>query len=144
MFGNMKLFLVLNRISHSLTLPTREISWSTLEINFIFPHIHVFYLIFHIHVFYFHSLFNVLFFLSIRLYPHHQDTGGFFIAVLQKKSTLPWVPGHRPGPKLLPWELTKKEKMVNATFSSKCIAVEQVGNIPHPFKQIQLTSEIVE
>ena len=42
MFGNMKLFLVLNRISHSFTLFTREISWSTLEVNFIFPHIHVF------------------------------------------------------------------------------------------------------
>ena len=37
----MKLFLVLNRISHSFALLTREISWSTLEINFIFPHIHV-------------------------------------------------------------------------------------------------------
>ena len=41
MLRNMKLFLVLNRISHSFTLRTREISWSTLEINFIFPHIHV-------------------------------------------------------------------------------------------------------
>ena len=41
MFGNMKLFLVLTRISHSFTLLTREISWSTLEIYFIFPHIHV-------------------------------------------------------------------------------------------------------
>ena len=41
MFGNMKLFLVLNRISHSFALFTREISWSTLEINFIFPHIRV-------------------------------------------------------------------------------------------------------
>ena len=38
----MKLFLVLNRISHSFALFTREISGrSTLEINFIFPHIHV-------------------------------------------------------------------------------------------------------
>ena len=35
----MKLFLVLNKISHSFALLTREISWSTLEINFIFPHI---------------------------------------------------------------------------------------------------------
>ena len=46
MFGNyldylFGLFLVLNRISHSFALLTREISWSTLEINFIFPHIHV-------------------------------------------------------------------------------------------------------
>ena len=32
----MKLFLVLNRISHSFAFITHEISWSTLEINFIF------------------------------------------------------------------------------------------------------------
>ena len=45
MFGNTKLFLVLNRISHSFALLTREIFWSTLEINFIFPHIHVLFFI---------------------------------------------------------------------------------------------------
>ena len=49
---------------------------------------------------------------SWRLYPHQQDTGGFFIAVLEKKSVLPWTPGYRPHPKLLPWEITKKEKKV--------------------------------
>ena len=32
----MKLFLMLNGISHLFTLLTCEISWSTLEINFIF------------------------------------------------------------------------------------------------------------
>ena len=37
----MKLFLVLNGISHSFSLLTREISLSTLDINFIFPNIHV-------------------------------------------------------------------------------------------------------
>ena len=37
----MKLFLVLTRISHSFALLTREISWSTIEIYFIFPHNHV-------------------------------------------------------------------------------------------------------
>ena len=26
----------------------------------------------------------------MRLLPHHQDTGGFFVAVLCKKSVLPW------------------------------------------------------
>jgi hypothetical protein len=26
----------------------------------------------------------------MRVLPHQQDTGGFFIAVLEKKSTLPW------------------------------------------------------
>ena len=45
MLGNMKLFLVLNKISHSFALLTREISWSTLEINFIFPHSHVLFTI---------------------------------------------------------------------------------------------------
>ena len=42
----MKLCLVLNRISHSFSLLTREISWSTLEINFILPHIHVLFAIY--------------------------------------------------------------------------------------------------
>ena len=46
MFGNMKLFLVLNRISHSFALLTRKISWSTLEINFIFPHIYALFSIY--------------------------------------------------------------------------------------------------
>ena len=41
MFGNMKLFLVLNRISHSFALLACAIFWSTLEINVIFLHIHV-------------------------------------------------------------------------------------------------------
>ena len=27
---------------------------------------------------------------SIRVLPHHQDTGGFFIAVMEKLSWLPW------------------------------------------------------
>ena len=39
----MKLFLVLNRMSQSFALLTREISWSTFETNFIFPHIYVLY-----------------------------------------------------------------------------------------------------
>ena len=40
-FENMKLLLVLNRVSHSFALITREIPWSTLKINFVFLHIHV-------------------------------------------------------------------------------------------------------
>ena len=47
MLENMKLFLVLNRVPDSLVLLTREISWSTLEINFIFPHTHVLFSIHH-------------------------------------------------------------------------------------------------
>ena len=42
----MKLFRVLTRISHSFALLAREISWSTFEINYIFPHIHVLFSIY--------------------------------------------------------------------------------------------------
>lgn len=31
-----------------------------------------------------------LWFPSMRILPHHQDTGGFFVAVLEKKEWLPW------------------------------------------------------
>ena len=44
----MKLFLVLNRIFHSFALLTCEISWSTLEVNFIFPHILILFSIYFI------------------------------------------------------------------------------------------------
>ena len=37
------LFLMLNRISHSFALLSRAISWSTLEINLLFSHVHVLY-----------------------------------------------------------------------------------------------------
>ena len=30
------------------------------------------------------------FFCSMRILPHHQNSGGFFIAVLEKKDWLPW------------------------------------------------------
>lgn len=50
----------------------------------------------------------------IRVYPHQQDTGGFFIAVLQKKAVMPWQStgkawrmAHR---KLLPWEYLQKKE----------------------------------
>ena len=39
-------FVVLNKISHSFVLLTREISWSTLKINFIFPDIHLLFFIY--------------------------------------------------------------------------------------------------
>lgn len=29
-------------------------------------------------------------FSSLRILPHHQNTGGFFVAVLVKKSSMPW------------------------------------------------------
>ncbi|PFX21833.1 tRNA (cytosine(34)-C(5))-methyltransferase-like [Stylophora pistillata] len=42
----------------------------------------------------------------VRIYPHQQDTGGFFIAVLEKKKTSHWENGNRysDNPRLLPWE----------------------------------------
>eukprot|EP00794_Sanderia_malayensis_P018755 gene18755-20646_t len=49
----------------------------------------------------------------MRVYPHQQDTGGFFIAVLRKTKVLPWQStgkawrmAHR---KLLPWEFLQKK-----------------------------------
>lgn len=30
------------------------------------------------------------FVVSLRILPHHQNTGGFFVAVLVKKSSMPW------------------------------------------------------
>ncbi|XP_014674594.1 PREDICTED: tRNA (cytosine(34)-C(5))-methyltransferase-like [Priapulus caudatus] len=32
----------------------------------------------------------------LRILPHHQDTGGFFVAVLQKNSRLPWMTAKPP------------------------------------------------
>lgn len=42
----------------------------------------------------------------MRVYPHQQDTGGFFIAVLEKKSETPWENDKRcsSNRRLLPWE----------------------------------------
>lgn len=33
--------------------------------------------------------YNVVFY-SIRILPHHQDTGGFFVTVMEKIKPLPW------------------------------------------------------
>ena len=42
----------------------------------------------------------------MRVYPHQQDTGGFFIAVLEKRSETPWENDKRcsTNRRLLPWE----------------------------------------
>ena len=52
------------------------------------------------------------FIFSIRVYPHQQDTGGFFIAVLKKKSSLPWRSASKiqrmAHKKMLPWEFLQK------------------------------------
>lgn len=36
------------------------------------------------------NFFNLIFLFSIRILPHLQNTGGFFVAAIQKKSQLPW------------------------------------------------------
>ncbi|XP_065064301.1 RNA cytosine-C(5)-methyltransferase NSUN2-like isoform X2 [Rhopilema esculentum] len=49
----------------------------------------------------------------IRVYPHQQDTGGFFIAVLKKNGPLPWQSKNKAQrmahKKLLPWEFLQKQ-----------------------------------
>ena len=49
------LFLVLNMISHSFAVLTREISCSTLEINLVFPRTHVLF-----SIYYFFSIFFMI------------------------------------------------------------------------------------
>ena len=46
MLGNMKFISRVEQDVLLVRLLTREISWSTLEINFIFPHIHVLFSIY--------------------------------------------------------------------------------------------------
>lgn len=50
---------------------------------------------------------------SLRILPHHQNTGGFFVAVLVKKSSMPW--NKRP-PKVTVFHATAR------TMSSLSIA----------------------
>jgi len=54
----------------------------------------------------------------IRVYPHQQDTGGFFIAVLKKKSSLPWRSASKiqrmAHKKMLPWEFLQKQEKGSA------------------------------
>ncbi|KAF8819063.1 NOL1/NOP2/sun family protein, partial [Cardiosporidium cionae] len=40
----------------------------------------------------------------LRLLPHHTNTGGFFVAVIEKKATLPWNTRERPLTHILPSE----------------------------------------
>ena len=78
MFGNMKLFLVLNRMSHSFALLNREISCLTLEIHFIFPHNHVLFFIYSFSIITSYSRFKDNPILSDRyLLLHLLGKGGF-------------------------------------------------------------------
>lgn len=42
-----------------------------------------------------------LFIYSIRILPHHQDTGGFFVAVMEKIKPLPWEASITPSDELV-------------------------------------------
>lgn len=48
-----------------------------------------------------------MFIYSIRVLPHHQNTGGFFIVAIQKTATLPWM---KP---VAPVQEIKKEENVD-------------------------------
>ena len=56
----------------------------------------------------------------MRVYPHHQNTGGFFIAVIQKVNPLPWLkPDKNRDPRTeIPPEV-EQEKLVTASDSVK-------------------------
>uniref|UniRef100_A0A673IFM1 tRNA (cytosine(34)-C(5))-methyltransferase n=1 Tax=Sinocyclocheilus rhinocerous TaxID=307959 RepID=A0A673IFM1_9TELE len=51
----------------------------------------------------------------MRILPHHQNTGGFFVAVLVKKAPMPW---NRRYPKLFPSKV-KKLGILYKTFANK-------------------------
>eukprot|EP00111_Clytia_hemisphaerica_P020275 TCONS_00059757-protein len=60
----------------------------------------------------------------MRIYPHLQNTGGFFIAVLEKKNDLPWQKSKRVW-KSLPWdECNTKESKLD---ESEAKSTEQVA-----------------
>ena len=60
--------------------------------------------------------FTILLFLySMRVLPHHQDTGGFFIAILEKKDWLPWQRKQR----------RTQQSTVTETTTTKAESLEQ-------------------
>ena len=89
-----------------------------------YKYIHTMY----IHVRMYHAMYIIMYFnrylkhnvslSSLRVLPHHQDTGGFFIAVLHKSNWLPWQ--RKP----------RSEAAVRESSSSTC--VEQAELSPKP------------
>ena len=53
----------------------------------------------------------------MRVLPHHQDTGGFFIAVLEKKD---W----------LPWQRKQKRTQQSTATETKTTTMEDVEDLP--------------
>jgi len=58
---------------------------------------------------------------SMRVLPHHQDSGGFFIAVLQKRDWLPWQRQHK---------LSKNptDRTGDTTAETEAISTEMTSN----------------
>lgn len=52
----------------------------------------------------------------VRIFPNDQNTGGFFIAVFEKKRELPWQKAKRSrNNRLMPWELLNQEEAATKT-----------------------------
>lgn len=60
---------------------------------------------------------------SLRILPHHQNTGGFFVAVLIKKSPMPW---NKRQPKVTSFKFAHNRRLTIAvlylpfSYSSVC------------------------
>ena len=74
----------------------------------------------------------------MRIYPHLQNTGGFFIAVLEKKNDLPWQKSKRVW-KSLPWDEcnTKDSKPEEAETEP----TEQVVEVPEETNTVEANKE---
>lgn len=69
----------------------------------------------------------------MRIYPHQQDTGGFFIAVLEKKHDAPWENDKRYSlnRRLLPWESEagwQRKKEQNSKETKELVEEENTAN----------------
>lgn len=73
----------------------------------------------------------VCFNVSMRILPHHQNTGGFFVAVLVKKAPMPW---NKRFPKVLPLTyLTQRGEMEqNSPMWAQATSAELEGGEPPP------------
>jgi len=62
----------------------------------------------------------------MRIFPHIQNTGGFFIAVLEKKAELPWQQAKRSRyGKLLPWEETDKPSLEEDAVGAETVVSDE-------------------
>uniref|UniRef100_A0A4W3HN56 tRNA (cytosine(34)-C(5))-methyltransferase n=1 Tax=Callorhinchus milii TaxID=7868 RepID=A0A4W3HN56_CALMI len=75
----------------------------------------------------------------IRVLPHHQNTGGFFVAVLQKRATMPW---NRREPKVRSFSFSNKiERLCNGKFLTFSLSLSLslgASFSPPPSKKMKL------